>query len=318
MQTQQLAEQEGRTLQFPIVDQAPATTLPAAAQRANMGLAFDASGNPIAGTLPSAAVSSAMMPVFQAASLTAARTALGLGAAALASIGQSGANVPLLNAAMALTSSTAGAAVETFLTLLRNKGAAGAANDFLEALAFDGMNASTVEKTFARVYAQIVAATAGSETGQLLWDTIVAGSLTNRMILQSGLRIGTPSGGDKGVGSLNAQSVYLNGSGPIKGIAQIVNFETGAVATGTTQIPFDDTIPQNTEGDQYMQLQISPVNSSSTLLIDVVAYLSNTEFELREPFCGPVSETLRQTRWRLRRSERPRRAVPCRSCSGTR
>jgi hypothetical protein len=52
-------------------------------------------------------------------------------------------------------------------------------------------------------------------------------------------------------------------------IAQIVNTETGAVATGTTVIPNDDTIPQNTEGDQYMSLAITPISATSTLYIDV-------------------------------------------------
>lgn len=57
---------------------------------------------------------------------------------------------------------------------------------------------------------------------------------------------------------------------------QMVNFETGAVATGTTIIPQDDTIPQNTEGDQYMSLAITPTNAASLLLIDVTAVLSNS------------------------------------------
>ena len=35
---------------------------------------------------------------------------------------------------------------------------------------------------------------------------------------------------------------------------QIVATQTGAVATGTTTFPEDDTIPQNTEGDEYMTL----------------------------------------------------------------
>jgi hypothetical protein len=34
-------------------------------------------------------------------------------------------------------------------------------------------------------------------------------------------------------------------------------------------MPLDDTIPQNTEGDQYMTLAITPTNASSTLLIEV-------------------------------------------------
>ncbi|WP_341918697.1 hypothetical protein [Polaromonas sp. YR568] len=60
-----------------------------------------------------------------------------------------------------------------------------------------------------------------------------------------------------------------------KMIAQVQTLATGALATGTTVIPFDDTIPQNTEGDQYMSLAITPQNASSTLEIDVVIYISS-------------------------------------------
>jgi hypothetical protein len=52
-------------------------------------------------------------------------------------------------------------------------------------------------------------------------------------------------------------------------IAQIVNSQTAAVATGTTGIPLDSTIPQNTEGDQYLSLAITPTSSSNTLHIQV-------------------------------------------------
>lgn len=51
---------------------------------------------------------------------------------------------------------------------------------------------------------------------------------------------------------------------------QLVSTTTGAVATGTTTIPFDDTIPQNTEGDQYMSLSITPQSASSKLVVNVV------------------------------------------------
>lgn len=54
------------------------------------------------------------------------------------------------------------------------------------------------------------------------------------------------------------------------GIQQVVSTETGAVNTGTTTMTYADTIPQNTEGDQYMSLAITPANASSTLIIDVV------------------------------------------------
>lgn len=44
----------------------------------------------------------------------------------------------------------------------------------------------------------------------------------------------------------------------------------GAVATGTTQIPLDDTIPQNTEGDQYLTIAFTPKYATTRLKIDVV------------------------------------------------
>ena len=53
-------------------------------------------------------------------------------------------------------------------------------------------------------------------------------------------------------------------------IAQVVASQDGALATGTTTIPFDDTIPQNTEGNEYMTLAITPKVATSTLIIDVV------------------------------------------------
>ncbi len=53
-------------------------------------------------------------------------------------------------------------------------------------------------------------------------------------------------------------------------IVQQVYSETGAAATGTTTIPLDDTIPQNTEGDQYFSLAITPKNSSNILVIESI------------------------------------------------
>ncbi len=59
-------------------------------------------------------------------------------------------------------------------------------------------------------------------------------------------------------------------------VVQVQRYETGASATGTTTIPDDDTIPQNTEGDQYMSVSITPTNANSTLKIDVVAMWGNS------------------------------------------
>ena len=55
-----------------------------------------------------------------------------------------------------------------------------------------------------------------------------------------------------------------------KGVIQVVNVETGAVATGSTLVPNVDTIPQITEGDEYMTLAITPTDTTNNLRIDVV------------------------------------------------
>lgn len=55
-------------------------------------------------------------------------------------------------------------------------------------------------------------------------------------------------------------------------IVQIVNTQTGAVNTGTTILPVDDTIPQKTEGDEYMTLAITPTSAINKLYIEIVFY----------------------------------------------
>ena len=58
-------------------------------------------------------------------------------------------------------------------------------------------------------------------------------------------------------------------------IIQVVNFQTGEYNSGTTAMPIDDTIPQNTEGDEYMTLTITPTSATSKLLIEISALLGS-------------------------------------------
>jgi hypothetical protein len=53
-------------------------------------------------------------------------------------------------------------------------------------------------------------------------------------------------------------------------VVQLVNVTDGALNTGSTFIPKDDTIPQITEGDEYMTLAITPKAATNKLKIDVV------------------------------------------------
>lgn len=63
---------------------------------------------------------------------------------------------------------------------------------------------------------------------------------------------------------------------PSGSCVQRVYTNTTAVATGTTTIPNDDTIPQNTEGDQYMSQAITPKATTNELEIEVVILLSSS------------------------------------------
>lgn len=65
-----------------------------------------------------------------------------------------------------------------------------------------------------------------------------------------------------------ATKAYVDARGKI---VQVVNTQTGAYATGTTVIPSDDTIPQNTEGTEFMTLAVTPTNVANKLKIDVIA-----------------------------------------------
>jgi hypothetical protein len=54
---------------------------------------------------------------------------------------------------------------------------------------------------------------------------------------------------------------------------QRVSTQFSGVATGNTAIPTDDTIPQSTEGDQYMTQAITPTSAANLLEVDTLANL---------------------------------------------
>lgn len=57
---------------------------------------------------------------------------------------------------------------------------------------------------------------------------------------------------------------------------QTVNVQDGIVSTGTTVIPEDDTIPLQTEGDEYMTLAITPNDAANLLKVEVVIELASS------------------------------------------
>lgn len=59
-------------------------------------------------------------------------------------------------------------------------------------------------------------------------------------------------------------------------VIQVVNTSFSAVATGTTALPFDDSIPQSGEGTEFMTRAITPNSATNKLKITVVAQLASS------------------------------------------
>mgnify|MGYP003636798711 CR=1 FL=1 len=81
--------------------------------------------------------------------------------------------------------------------------------------------------------------------------------------------------GDSGDTFTIPSGVTVANSGTATGfgkVVQVVNTQTGAVATTTTDLPDDDTIPVITEGGEFMTLAVTPTSASNKLMIDVVAF----------------------------------------------
>lgn len=58
-------------------------------------------------------------------------------------------------------------------------------------------------------------------------------------------------------------------------VLQIKSTKLGTVATGTTLMINDNTIPQNTEGNQYMTLAFTPLSATSTLRFEVLLFVAH-------------------------------------------
>jgi hypothetical protein len=85
---------------------------------------------------------------------------------------------------------------------------------------------------------------------------------THAIILDSGLTVSATQALSNNSKKL-ATTEYAD-----RQVGQVVFTELNAVANGTTSIPYDDTIPQNTEGNQYVTLSITPKSATSKLLIE--------------------------------------------------
>ena len=70
-----------------------------------------------------------------------------------------------------------------------------------------------------------------------------------------------------------------NATFPAGHVVQVVNYQTGAMATGTTTMPHDNTIPQQSspaEGTEFMTLAITPASATNKLLIQMIFSASHS------------------------------------------
>jgi len=73
------------------------------------------------------------------------------------------------------------------------------------------------------------------------------------------------------LGGANPAWVAPSGGGVI---VQVVHVTDVTKKTGTTTVPLDDTIPTNTEGDEYMTLAITPTDAANILQIEAFAHIN--------------------------------------------
>ena len=101
-------------------------------------------------------------------------------------------------------------------------------------------------------------------------DLVLKGSTSGETILRG------PAVGTGTVITVPTETGTLRTTVSTGTVLQVVSSSTGAFATGTTQIPIDNTIPQNTEGTEFMTLAITPRSATSKLKIEVIMQTSNS------------------------------------------
>lgn len=220
-----LQQQEAidRSIKFNVADAVGPVDLPVASLRAGLGLLFDALGALTVGGTPSVTIPAVMLPVVQAASIALARAALGStttgdalftaasAAAALTLLGGIGLGANTFTANQVIQSTDAGAGEFPVLTLDRFS-ASPAVSDNLGGLHFDGRSSTGVARTFAALLAQIADPVNATEDAQLFLRCMVAGTLTSLATFGPGVVLSGAAGGDKGLGTINAQNIYINGT----------------------------------------------------------------------------------------------------------
>lgn len=269
MRDQELRAALARTLRLPVTDPDGLNVeLPAVPVRAGKVLGFDANGNLI--VVVDVPAGSINLPLPIADGGTGAANG-GAARAALAVAGLADANV--FTADQVIEKTDAGAA-EGPLLVMRRISSSPAASDKIGGIAMDGKDGAGNTQRYAQIHAELVDPANGSEDSRLEFFTIVGGAYTSGMRLGAGMEFGAPTGGDPGAGWVNAQGGFKVNNVELVGVAagaivQRVYAQTATYSGISTVIPYDNSIPQSSEGTQVLTVSITPKSAANKLLVTI-------------------------------------------------
>lgn len=190
---------------------------------ANDGEVLRRSGTTLGfGTLPNTSITGLGTMSTQAASAVAIT---GGTVSGLTSLGVTG------SSPVTVTYVDAGASAGPLVTLYRDSSSP-APSDQIGALYFAGRDSVNAQTNYAGMTASIVDATDATEDGELIFQTVLAGSYGTRFRVGGGLYTQAVTGGDKGLGTINATTIYQQ---------NVALASAAFVATGTSGA----TIPLN-------------------------------------------------------------------------
>lgn len=118
-----------------------------------------------------------------------------------------------------------------------------------------------------------VTATSVTTTGSVTGGTSVISDVIAEKTAANGVTIDGLNIKD---GALTTNSSVPWNALPTGAVVQMVSTNFSAVATGTTVLPYDDTIPQITEGNEFMTRAITPKSTTNRLVITATLYLSHS------------------------------------------
>jgi hypothetical protein len=141
-------------------------------------------------------------------------------------------------------------------------------------------NAGTVELALSRTadifqesnLVTTVAIDSGSDSASVMYSTIQRTSLPCRCLGYVEITTGATAG--EWDNAPTKVQVMRQGVKRTGDIIQVVSVKTGEYSTGTTVIPYDDTIPQITEGDFLMSVDIIPTSTLNKLSINCTVLVS--------------------------------------------